>query len=464
MTILATIVVLGVLIFVHELGHFVAAKSMGIEVQRFSIGLGPTMFGFRRGETEYVISWVPLGGYVKMGGMDDEVMERLEGGTEDGAGERTEEEAAVEPRQPRPSDFDGKPIWARTFVISAGVIMNMLFAFAVYTGVNAAWGLPELAENRVGEVLLESLPAGAEALAELPAGARLISVGDRQVDHWGDVRDGFLEAPTGPLTIVTGEPGGVVEIEVASDPEERVQILRGLLPWIDAEVGILTQGSPAERGGLETGDRVVVAGGVPMTNWYDFVDVVEARPDIRTELSLMRGGRSLTRFVTPDAVTQDDPVTGETVTVGKVGIYAPSGELVYRDVSLTRAVQLGYAETVGISRLILDFLRGLVTGRESARSLGSIVTIGSVAGQAAQLGMETFLRFMAMFSVNLAILNLLPIPILDGGHLVFLGIEAVRGKALSLEQRLRWSHFGFVILMGIMLWALSNDILRLFGI
>ena len=464
MTILATIVVLGVLIFVHELGHFMAAKSVGIEVQRFSIGLGPTMFGFRRGETEYVISWVPLGGYVKMGGMGDEVMDRLEGGTENGAEERTEEVAAVEPRQPRLSDFDGKPIWARTFVISAGVIMNMLFAFAVYTGVNAAWGLPEFAENRVGEVLPELLPAGAEALAELPAGARLISVGDRQVDHWGDVRDGFLEAPTGPLTIVTGEPEGVVEIEVASDPQERVQILRGLMPWIDAEVGLLTPGSPAERGGLETGDRVVVAGGVPMTNWYDFVDVVEARPDIRTELSLIRGGRSLTRFVTPDAVTQDDPVTGETVTVGKVGIYAPSGELVYRDVSMTRAVQLGYAETVGISALILDFLRGLVTGGESPRSLGSIVTIGSIAGQAAELGMETFLRFMAMFSVNLAILNLLPIPILDGGHLVFLGIEAVRGKALSLEQRLRWSHFGFVILMGIMLWALSNDILRLFGI
>ena len=464
MTILATIVVLGVLIFVHELGHFMAAKSVGIEVQRFSIGLGPTMFGFRRGETEYVISWVPLGGYVKMGGMGDEVMDRLEGGAEEGVEEGTPEGAAAQPRQPRPSDFDGKPIWARTFVISAGVIMNMLFAFAVYTGVNAAWGLPELAENRVGEVLPELLPAGAEALAELPAGARLISVGDHQVDHWGDVRDGFLEAPTGPLTIVTGEPGGAVEIEVAADPEERAQILRGLLPWIDAEVGLLTQGSPAERGGLETGDRVVVAGGVPMTNWYDFVDVVEARPDIRTELSLMRGGRSLTRFVTPDAVTQDDPVTGETVTLGKVGIYAPSAELVYRDVSMARAVQLGYAETVGISALILDFLRDLVTGGESPRSLGSIVTIGSFAGQAAQLGIETFLRFMAMFSVNLAILNLLPIPILDGGHLVFLGIEAVRGKALSLEQRLRWSHFGFVILMGIMLWALSNDILRLFGI
>ena len=456
MTILATIVVLGVLIFVHELGHFLAAKSVGIEVQRFSIGLGPTIFGFQRGETEYVISWVPLGGYVKMGGMDNEVMERLEGEAEGGV--------VDEPRQPRPSDFDGKPIWARTFVISAGVIMNMLFAFAVYTGVNAAWGLQELAENRVGRVRAELLPPGTEALAELPPGTRLISVGDRQVEHWGDVRDGFLEAPAGPLTIVTNEPDGEVEIDISSDPRARAQILRGLSPWIDAEVGAVNLGSPADRGGLEAGDRVLVAGGVPMTNWYDFVDVVEARPGMRTVLSLERGGRSLTRVVTPEATTEDDPVTGERVRVGKVGIFPPRGELAYQEVSLIQAVQLGYAETVGISALILGFLGDLVTGGVSPRSVGSIVTIGAASGQAAQLGMQTFLRFMALFSVNLAILNLLPIPILDGGHLLFLGIEAVRGKALSVEQRLRWSHFGFLILMGIMLWALSNDILRLFGI
>ena len=462
MTILATFVVLGVLIFVHELGHFMAAKSVGIEVQRFSIGLGPTMFGFRRGETEYVISWVPLGGYVKMGGMDDEMM-GLEGAP--GEEEREEREVADQPRQPRPSDFDAKPIWARTLVISAGVIMNMLFAFVVYTGVNARWGLQELAEHRVGRVVPELLPPGAEALSELPSGARLVSIGGVQVNHAGDVRDGFLEAPAGPLAIVTDEPRMEVEIDLTSDPQERVRILQdGLLLWIDAEAGRLEPGDPAARSGMEAGDRMLVADGVPITNWWDFVDAVKAHPDIPMEVTLEREGRSLTLSVTPEAAQEEDPVTGETVTVGKIGIYGPGGEFVYSDVSLTEAVQLGYAETVGMTGLILDFLGGLVTGRESPRQVGSILTIGSIAGQAAGLGIETFLRFMALLSVNLAVLNLLPIPILDGGHLVFLGIEAVRGKALSLQQRLKWSQFGFVILMGIMIWALSNDVLRLWGI
>ena len=462
MTILATIVVLGVLIFVHELGHFMAAKSVGIEVQRFSIGLGPTMFGFRRGETEYVISWVPLGGYVKMGGMDDEMM-GLEGAP--GEEEREEREVADQPRQPRPSDFDAKPIWARTLVISAGVIMNMLFAFVVYTGVNARWGLQELAEHRVGRVVPELLPPGAEALSELPSGARLVSIGGVQVNHAGDVRDGFLEAPAGPLAIVTDEPRMEVEIDLTSDPQERVRILQdGLLLWVDAEAGLLVPGDPAARSGMEAGDRMLVADGVSITNWWDFVDVVEAHPDIPMEVTLEREGRSLTLTVTPEAAQEEDPVTGETVTVGKIGIYGPVGELVYSDVSLTESVQLGYAETVGVSRQILGFVRDLFTGGVSLRSLGSIGTIGSVAGQAAESGLETFLRFMAFFSINLAILNLLPIPVLDGGHLVFLGIEAVRGKALSVETRMRWSQVGVVVVLGIMLLAFSNDILRLFGL
>ena len=452
MTILATIVVLGVLIFVHELGHFLAAKAVGVEVQRFSIGLGPTIFGFQKGETEYVVSWIPLGGYVKMGGMDDEVTERMEGGP------------SKEPRKPSSSDFDGKPIWARTFVISAGVIMNMAFAFAVYFTVNAVWGLAQNAEHRIARVEARLLPEGTEALGELPEGARLVRVGEREVEHSGDIRDGILEAPAGPLEVIAEEPAVAITIDLGTDPDVRIQLVRSLRLWVEPEVGYVNSGSPADKGGLEAGDRILTANGVPITHWYDFVDVIESRPGMRTELSLERRDRPLTRYVTPDEETHDDPVTGEAVRVGKVGIYPPRAELSYQPVSMTQAIRLGWAETVGMTALILDFLRDLVTGGVSPRSLGSIVTIGAASGQAAQLGLETFLRFMALFSVNLAILNLLPIPILDGGHLVFLGIEAVRGKALSVEQRLRWSHVGFVIIMGIMLWALSNDILRLFGL
>ena len=189
--------------------------------------------------------------------------------------------------------------------------MNMLFAFVVYTGVNARWGLQELAEHRVGRVVPELLPPGAEALSELPSGARLVSIGGVQVNHAGDVRDGFLEAPAGTLAIVTDEPRMEVEIDLTSDPQERVRILQdGLLLWIDAEAGRLEPGDPAARSGMEAGDRMLVAGGVPITNWWDFVDAVEAHPDIPMEVTLEREGRSLTLSVTPEATQEEDPVTG----------------------------------------------------------------------------------------------------------------------------------------------------------
>ena len=452
MTILATIIVLGVLIFVHELGHFMAAKAVGIEVQRFSIGFGPRVVGFTRGETEYVLSWIPLGGYVKMGGMDDEVMERIEGGEK------------VEPRQPSPRDFDSKPIWARTLVISAGVIMNMIFAFALYVTVNAAWGLRERDITRVGHVEAGLLPPGAEVLTQIPVGSRITRIGDQAVEHWGHIRDGLWRSEPGPLTIQVDGLATSLQIEVPADPDSQRRMAAAVEPWIPAIVGDVNPASPAEKGGLEEGDAILAVGGVPVATWYDFVEQIQRRPELRTEIALERNGRRFTRFVTPERSTREDPVTGESVEVGLVGIWPPTADFVYIRVPFSEAVVLGYGDTVMITRLIVGFLRDLFTGGVSPRSVGSIVTIGAASGQAAAAGMATFLRFMALFSVNLAVLNLLPIPILDGGHLVFLGIEAVRGKALSIEQRLRWSHFGFLLVMGIMVWALSNDILRLFGL
>jgi regulator of sigma E protease len=452
MTILATVIVLGVLIFVHELGHFGAAKAVGVEVQRFSIGLGPKVFGFKYGETEYVVSLIPLGGYVKMGGMDDEVMDRLEGGSEDPvrvAGER---------------DFDSKPIWARTFVISAGVIMNMLFAFGVYTFVIAKWGLPELSTTRVGIVMAETLPPGTEALAAVTPGSRFVRVGDRAVEDWGDVRAGFLTSTAGPIRIEVAEPANTFEIRIPAVESERRELFGSVASWVEAGVGAVNPGSPADKAGLEAGDRILSVSGVQVRTWWDFVDQIAMRPGERVEITIMRDDREVIRAVTLDA-EEEAGADGTSLSVGKIGIYAPMGDLRYSKATLQESVVYGYRETVAIAGLIVGFLGDLVTGGVSPRSVGSIVTIGEASGQAAAAGLDSFLRFMAMFSINLAILNLLPIPVLDGGHLVFLGIEAIRGgRGLTLEQKLKWSNVGFLIVVAIMLWALSNDFMRLLGL
>jgi regulator of sigma E protease len=452
MTILATVIVLGVLIFVHELGHFAAAKAVGVEVQRFSIGLGPKLFGLKKGETEYVLSAIPLGGYVKMGGMDDEVMERVEGG------------AAGSERVPGPRDFDAKPIWARTFVISAGVIMNMIFAFAVYTFVYAHWGFPKIDTTRVGQVDRALLPPGTEALGRIQPGAHIVRIGELPIQDWGDVEEGLYAGTPGPTDVIVTDPADTLRIDLPATEEGRLSVVRAVGYGLDAAVGIVNPGSPADKAGLKEGDGIVAVNGVGVDSWYDFRALVEARPGERVELTLRREGRELIRPVTLDAVEEEQP-DGTRKEVGKVGIYPPLDRIMaYEPVSMGDAVVAGYRQTVGVTGMILGFLGDLVTGGVSPRSVGSIVTIGEASGSAVRAGIDQFLQFMALFSVNLAILNLLPIPVLDGGHLLFLGIEAVRGRALSAEQRLRWSNVGFLIVMGIMLWALSNDFLRLFGL
>ncbi len=451
MTIIATIIVLGVLIFVHELGHFWAAKWVGIRVERFSIGLGPRVWGFRRGDTEYVLSAIPLGGYVKMAGMGEEVLEAIEGG-----GDGT-------PRQPQESDFDRKSVWERALVISAGVIMNMLFAFVAYSLVAGIWGGQEPDTDRFAQVQEELLPAGAESLAEIPSGARLVRIGDRSVVHWGDVRRGLTEAPPGPLTVEFDEPAGKVEVVVPEDVELRTTMAQALNWWTDARILAVQPGSPAAEAGLREGDLIVGVEGQPVTHWWEFRDAVRVRPEEPTEIQIQRDGGELVRTMTPSAVDERDPRTGEMRTVGQIGV-VQDATYTFVGMGPLEAVRHGGRETVAVTGMILGFLRDLVTGQVSPRNLGSVVAIGEMSGQAAQAGAAVFLQFMAFFSINLAILNLLPIPILDGGWLVFLGIEAIRGKPVSVEQRIRWSQVGFVVLLGIMALALGNDFLRLLGL
>ena len=368
MTILSTIVLLGVLIFVHELGHFLAARSVGIRVERFSIGLGPRIAGFTRGDTEYVLSVIPLGGYVKMGGMDDEVMEAIEGGRKGKAArERDPNVAAVQEDtdgssegERDPDGFDSKPVWARAWVISAGVIMNFAFAFLTYTVVAAGWGFPEMETTRLGVLDAEAVPTEASGLLRIPAGASIVQIGDRTVSHWGEVREAIVDGRGGPTSIVFERPAGEVQIDLTGS-ELREQVFDAMDYWLDPVIDMVSPDTPAERAGLESGDRVVAVDDLEIRTWPQLVSAVRSSAEVEIELTLERDGGRLTTPVTPMTQQEPDPETGETVTFGQIGVSAALPNVAFSPMPPFQAVSVGWDDTVFITGRIFGILRDLLT-------------------------------------------------------------------------------------------------------
>ncbi len=442
----AFLVVIGVLVTIHEAGHFFAAKWVGIQVPRFSIGFGPRVVGFTRGETEYVISAIPLGGYVKMAGMeDDEAQSVLEGGSEG---------VPVDPER----TFDSKPLWARALVISAGVIVNFLFAVLVFGALAAAYGERIIRITRVATPEPATAVGPAAEAAKIPFGSRVVSVGGTPVSSWGGIRRGIVDAVPGPLPVVL-EGGRTVTLMVPEGRTARMEVARSIEPLIPAVIPRVEPGQPAARAGMKAGDRIVAVNGRPVQGWNDFVRVVRASPGLPLPIEVERGGQRVRMTITP-ATERDDGPEGNVITIGRIGAYPPEVPTERRSVGVVEAVKTGFTDTWDGTVAILGALRDLVTGRTSARNMGGLLTIGQASGQTARMGLDYFLGFLAFFSINLAVLNLLPIPVLDGGHLMFLAIEAVRGRPLSVETRIRLSQLGLLIVVALMLWANGNDVVR----
>ena len=446
LTILSTIVVLSILILVHEFGHFFAAKAVGIQVPRFSLGFGKRLWGFHWGETEFVLSAIPLGGYVKMAGMeDDEAAEALEG-----AGPVEE----VDPER----TFDSKPVWARTLVITAGVIMNFLFAILTYATLALIYG-----ETQVPAVVGgvdPGAPAEVQALAApIPMGAKVTAVGDQPVAHFRELAQALEAAPPGPV-VLRLENAPPVTLQLPRSAEQRMILANTLTPRTPPVISSVDGGTPAERAGLRADDRVVEAGGRPIRDWVELVAAIQRSAEKPLPLVVERGGQRVALTATPESVERRGP-GGKTVRVGVLGARNRPADVTHRRVNPVEALGIGVRETVSTTGMLLRTLKQLVTGELSARNMGGLLTIGEASGESARLGLPYFLGFMALFSVNLAVLNLLPIPILDGGHLMFLAVEAVRGRPLSIETRIRLSQLGLVIVVGLMLWANGNDVVRL---
>jgi regulator of sigma E protease len=448
-TILVTLGVLAVLILVHEWGHYIAARMFDIRVPRFSIGLGPKVFGFRRGETEFRVSALPLGGYVKVAGLKE--MSAIEGGDDD--------EADADPGR----TFEAKSPLAQAVVLSAGVAMNALLAVLLFATVALVWGTTPPAEPVVGDVVEERLADGTEALASLEPGTRITAVGDRPVDDMDQVARAIMAAHAGPLTLRFADRPPVT-IEIPDDARARQFLPIALDPVGTAEprVGRVVEGRPAHQAGLREGDLVLSVDGAAVDTWQAFSRAVETNPGRTLDVVVRRTDGARARLtLTPDAQSYDGR------TLGRMG--AGMSAAAARDELRVRkgpveALGYGVTQSWDMVALMGQFARGLVDGRHSPRELGGPILIGQLSGAAARAGLPTLLTFMALLSINLAVINLLPIPVLDGGHLLFLGLETVRGRPVPQGARLALGRVGLTVVAALMIWALAVDVLRIAGL
>ena len=440
------VIVIGILILVHELGHFFVARWTGVGVERFSIGFGPVLLRWRGKETEYVLSAIPMGGYVKMVGEENP----LEGGGG--------------PVYDSTKAFALKPLWARFLIVFAGPAMNLVLAAVIFAVVLATLGRAVWPAT-VGKVA-DGSPA---ATAGLRTGDTIVAVNGRLVAYWEDLDRALVGSAGRPLELRVRHDGAErtmtvtprlrsVPDPVFREPRESWDIGAGpqLLPMITS-VG---PRSPAEKAGLRPGDVVLSVAGQPLYTHEDLLEAIRTRPGQSFTLTIERDGTPLTVTVTPEPVKERLP-TGEEVTVGKIQAGLAPKAVRFEPYGPLTAAWQGTVRTWEMTVLIAKGLWKLVSRQIDLSNIGGPIQIATETTRQANDGLVSVAVFVALISVNLGVLNLLPIPMLDGGHLLFFVIEAVLGRPLSLRKREVAQQVGFVLLMVIMFFALYNDLTRL---
>jgi regulator of sigma E protease len=428
------IIVLGVLIFVHELGHFIIAKKSGVGVLKFSLGFGPKLIGKRIGETEYLVSAIPLGGYVKI------------------VGENPEEELSEEDRA---KSFSEKPIRTRMAIVGCGPLMNLLLSFVLFCLVALiGFKIPAFMEDppRVGWVDLDS-PAQKAGIRE---GDLITRVNDRAVSNWEELKFILVSNPNSRLRLDVERDGIIVTRELI--PEERGTFgggYAGLQPEWPPIVKEVKEGDPADLGGLRKDDLIMAIDGEEMRHWIQMAMTIWNNPDKTLTFTVKRGQEILSLPIKPKAVK-----TGEK-TIGLIGI-SNRGDIILKQYGPLRAILRGGLETIQVTSRTITILWRLVVRKISFRTVGGPILIFQMAGAVAKTGITDFMLFMAALSITLAIINILPIPVLDGGHLLFLGIEGIRKKPIGLRARELAYRAGLVIIIMLMLIVFYNDISRFF--
>lgn len=446
-TILAFIGAISLLVLIHELGHFWVARRCGVKVLRFSLGFGPVIFSkrFSNSDTEWVVSAIPMGGYVKM------VDER-------------EGEVAPDDLQ---YAFNRKPALQRMAIVVAGPLANFLLAIVLY------WALFVYGVPGMKPVLGEVPPGSPAAIAQMQAGETIISINGETIPSWNELRWALLELNLGQGEVKIEARGAKGEqlfhlLDISglktSDLEGEFLDKLGLRPYQPAilpVIGKVAEGGAAQLAGLQEGDIILRANGVTMTHWNNVVEIIRAHPGQSMQLEIQRGEAMLNVALVPKAVTESGKVIGLIGVAPKVDMDA--WRAMFTEVSYApfEALVLSLRKTWGTTVVSLKMMGKMVVGEISMKNLSGPITIADYAGQSAEMGVAAYLGFLALISISLGVLNLLPIPLLDGGHMLYYAAELVKGSPVSERAWEIGQNIGIALLGMLMVFAIYNDINRL---
>lgn len=440
-TLIGIILVLGVIILVHEWGHFIVARLFGVRVDVFSIGFGPRLFGVKRGATDWRVSALPLGGYVRMAGQD---ITDIDSGDQKPTG--------------APDELLSKKRWQRALISFAGPAVNLIFPVVLLGIFYFAVGLPS--DSFLSKPLvIAGLPAGQESGSTgLQVGDQIVSINNTKNPTWEQglaiSSQASQAARGGTLDLEVSNNGTTRHLEIAPVTHGPYVRTFGYAP-IPPAIGEVALGTPADRGGLRSGDVVRAVNGHPITYWDQLVDFVLDSGGKTLQVEVDRKGQPLTLAITPKQGLIDPAEKYYLIGVQREISAA------YNRVGGREALKAATVQTASLVTQTVDVVGKLLSGRVSVKQLQSVVGISRSAGEAVSQGPFAIISFMALISVNLGILNLLPIPILDGGHILLLSLEGIRRRDFSLAFKERFIQVGLVFLLVLIAYVMYNDVMRM---
>jgi regulator of sigma E protease len=428
---------LAALIFVHELGHFLVARKCGVVVEKFSLGFGPKILGYKSGGTEYLLSAIPLGGYVKMKGEDYE-----------------EESLHQE------GSFAGATVQRRMAIAFAGPLFNILFAIAIY------WVVYLSGVQTLGLVTGTIRPESPALAAGLQIGDKIVKIDDQPVKFWDQLQKIVHASPGKSLDFQIERDSSLLNFAITPVSEETTDLfgdkktvgLIGITPLV-RDITYVKEDSAADKAGLKEGDQLLEVDGKPIFGWGDLKPAAVDQPGKELDFRVLREGQEIIVPVTPEPKEVEDE-QGKKVNIGVIGI-GMSGVMVEESYGAFGAAGRAFQETGRLIYLIAVSIKKMVFGSIPADSIGGPILIFQIYGEQAEQGFNELIRLTALLSINLGLLNLLPIPVLDGGHIFFFLIEMIKGKPLSERNRERAQQVGIFMLLSLMVFAFYNDIMRI---